>query len=50
MKCMLKDELSTPEIMQDVLPIQREMDVLDVFANMVGITIAIGTARFLDIR
>jgi len=40
----------TLEIMQDVLPIQREMDVLDVFANMVGITIAIGTARFLDIR
>ena len=37
------------EIMQDVLPIQREMDVLDVFANMVGISIAIGTARFLDI-
>ena len=38
------------EIMQDVLPVQREMDVLDVFANMVGISIAIGTARFLDIR
>ena len=38
------------EIMQDVLPIQREMDVLDVFANMVGISIVIGTARFLDIR
>ena len=38
------------EIMQDVLPIQREMDVLDLFANMVGISIVIGTARFLDIR
>ncbi|MBF13111.1 MAG: hypothetical protein CMF46_01965 [Legionellales bacterium] len=38
------------EIMQDVLPIQREMDVLDVFANTVGISIAIATARFLGIR
>ena len=40
----------TLEIMQDVLPIQRHMDVLDVFANSVGIGIAIGTARFLEIR
>ena len=40
----------TLEIMQDVLPIQRNMDVLDVFANSVGIGIAIGTARFLGIR
>ena len=40
----------TLEIMQDVLPIQRHMDVLDVFANSVGIGIAIGTARFLGIR
>ncbi|MDG1684576.1 MAG: VanZ family protein [Flavobacteriaceae bacterium] len=38
------------EIMQDVLPIQREMDILDVFANTVGISIAIATARFLEIR
>ena len=37
------------EIAQDVLPIQREMDVLDVFANTVGILIAIVTARFLVI-
>ena len=37
------------EIAQDVLPIQREMDVLDVFANTVGILIAIFTARFLVI-
>ena len=37
------------EIAQDVLPIQREMDVLDVFANTVGILIAILTARFLVI-
>jgi glycopeptide antibiotics resistance protein len=36
--------------MQDVLPIQREMDVLDVFANTIGISIAIATARFLGIR
>ena len=40
----------TLEIMKDVLPIQRHMDVLDVFANSVGIGIAIGTARFLEIR
>ena len=39
----------TLEIMQDVLPIERNMDVLDVIANSVGIGIAIGTARFLDI-
>ena len=38
------------EIMQGVLPIQREMDFLDVFANSVGISFTIGTARFLDIR
>ena len=38
------------EIMQDVLPIQREMYVLDVFANTVGISISIATARFLEIR
>jgi glycopeptide antibiotics resistance protein len=38
------------EIMQDVLPIQREMDVLDVFANTVGISISVATARFLEIR
>ena len=37
------------EIAQDVLPIQREMDILDVFANTVGILIAIVTARFLVI-
>ena len=37
------------EIAQDILPIQREMDVLDVFANTVGILIAIVTARFLVI-
>ena len=37
------------EIAQDVLPIQREMDILDVFANTVGILIAIFTARFLVI-
>ena len=37
------------EIMQEVLPIQRNMDVLDVFANSVGILIAIVTARFLEI-
>ena len=40
----------TLEIMQDVLPIQRTMDVLDVFANSIGIFIAIGMARFLGIR
>ena len=39
----------TLEIMQDVLPIERNMDVLDVIANSVGIGIAIGTARFLEI-
>ena len=38
------------EIMQEVLPIQRNMDVLDVFANSIGILIAIGTARFLDFK
>ena len=38
------------EILQDVLPIQRTMDVLDVFANSIGILIAIGMARFLEIR
>ena len=38
------------EIMQGALPIQREMDFLDVFANSVGISFTIGTARFLDIR
>ena len=38
------------EILQDVLPIQRTMDVLDVFANSIGIFIAIGMARFLGIR
>lgn len=38
------------EILQDVLPIQRTMDVLDVFANSIGIFIAIGMARFLEIR
>jgi VanZ family protein len=38
------------EIMQEVLPIQRNMDVLDVFANSVGILIAIGTARFLEFK
>jgi VanZ family protein len=36
------------EIMQDVLPIQREMDLRDVIANTVGISIAILMARFLD--
>ena len=40
----------TLEIMQDVLPIQRNMDVLDVFANSVGIGIATVTTRFLGIR
>ena len=40
----------TLEIMQDVLPIQRKMDVLDVLANTIGISIAIATTRFLDIR
>ena len=39
----------TLEIMQDVLPIERNMDVLDVIANSFGIGIAIGTARFLGI-
>ena len=39
----------TLEIMQDVLPIERNMDVLDVIANSVGIRFAIGTARFLEI-
>ena len=39
----------TLEIMQDVLPIERNMDVLDVIANSVGIGFAIGTARFLEI-
>ena len=39
----------TLEIMQDVLPIERNMDVLDVIANSFGIGIAIGTARFLEI-
>jgi glycopeptide antibiotics resistance protein len=38
------------EILQDVLPVQREIDVLDLFANTVGILIAIVTARFLVIR
>jgi glycopeptide antibiotics resistance protein len=38
------------EIMQDVFPIQREMDVIDVFSNTVGISIAIVMARFLGIR
>lgn len=38
------------ETLQDVLPIQRTMDVLDVFANSIGIFIAIGMARFLEIR
>ena len=38
------------EIMQYVLPIQREMDVIDVFANTVGISIAFVMARFLGIR
>jgi len=37
------------EIMQEVLPIERNMDFLDVFANSVGILITIGTARFLGI-
>lgn len=36
------------EIMQDVLPIQREMDLRDVIANTVGISIAILMTRFLD--
>ena len=39
----------TLEIMQDVLPIERNMDVLDVIANSFGIGIAIGTAHFLEI-
>ena len=39
----------TLEIMQDVLTIERNMDVLDVIANSVGIGFAIGTARFLEI-
>ena len=38
------------EILQDVLPVQREIDVLDLFANTVGILIAIVTARFLVFR
>ena len=38
------------EILQDVLPVQREIDVLDLFANTVGILIAVVTARFLVIR
>ncbi|MDG1824050.1 MAG: VanZ family protein [Flavobacteriaceae bacterium] len=38
------------EVMQYVLPIQREMDVLDVFANTIGISIAIAMARILEIR
>ena len=38
------------EIMQDVFPIQREMDVIDVFSNTVGISAAIVMARFLGIR
>ena len=36
------------EIMQYVLPVYREMDVLDLFANTIGILIAITTARFLE--
>ena len=38
------------EITQYVLPIQRQMDVLDVLANTVGISISILTARFLGIH
>ena len=36
------------EIMQYVLPVYREMDFLDLFANTIGILIAITTARFLE--
>ena len=38
------------EIAQYVLPIQRQMDVLDVLANTVGISISIVAARFLGIQ
>jgi len=38
------------EILQEILPIQRNMDILDLFANSVGILLAIFLEHFLNVN
>ena len=38
------------EILQGTLPIQRNMDILDLFANSVGILLAIFSEHFLNVN
>ena len=38
------------EILQEILPVQRNMDILDLFANIVGILLAIVLEHFFRVN